>query len=636
MRLAPPAPGGWTVGTAMSPEQSQVERLHSLISVSRSLTAELDLNDIIHGILGAAIRVIPGADVGILFLYEPGLRKLKVSHAVGLGPTAYEIEIAPGEGMAGKAFLSGKPTVYTNQRGAAEIMRNAGQQNLKLFEEATRGIRYPQSALSAALVYKGDPIGAFVVENLHVAHAFDSFDRDLVDALAQVAASAIVNARLFESERESRIKLEALNEEIRTQRDQLQRRIDLQESLVEVVKEGFPLSTLARRLAGLTQASVVVLDALNRLRASEPEIDAETARDIGWMAPDAFVVILDHASSTRTRQTTNATNGEVLVSPVVGGNEVLGFIAINSERGFDAVDEDAADVGALVAAAEFLKERAIEENEIRRRSDLLEELLQGRVPPQASTISALRPPLGIAAGALRSDKGRAVHVPNVRIFRTFVAITQEVIERTKAPALVTVWNGHVVVIWALSGRSAEVVETDLRNVVAKLERIAPEWRATFGIGTRTERLEELSATCNEVRLGLQVREELGRYSPVFHVDALGAYRFILRSASGDHVADFCQRALGAVIDHDITRGTELLATFRSYLNKGGSVKEAAEALNIHPHTVQYRLQRLQHLSGLQLSHPDERLTLEMALRVVDALRLVDGPSQSERSLGDGP
>lgn len=618
-------------------EQSQVERLRGLITVSRSLTAELDLNDIIHEILGAATRVISGADVGILFLYEPDLRSLVVSHAIGMGPSAYEIRIAPGEGMSGKAFLMGKPAIYPDQAAAAEPMSEAGEENLERFEEATGGIRYPQSALSAALVYKGEPIGAFVVENLQVPGAFDSFDLDLVDALAQVAASAIVNARLFESEKESRIKLEVLNEEISLQRDQLQRRIDLQESLVEVVKEGLPLSTLATRLARLTQGSVVVLDALNRVRVSEPLVSAESVRDLDWVLPDAFVAALDQASGTRTRQKmTNGRVGEILVSPVVGGDEVLGFIAVMpKERGLDAVDEDAADAAGLVAAAEFLKERAVEETEIRRRSDLLEELLEGRVPPQASTISALRPPLGVAAGVLRAEKGGA-HSPDVRIFRAFVAVTQEVIERNPAAVLVTVWHNHVVLIWALSAKTAAEMDSDLHLVAAKLARVAPEWRATFGIGAKTDRLEDLAATCNEVRLGLEVREELGRYSPVFHVGALGAYRFILRAASGEHVADFCQRALGAVIEHDLRRGSDLISTFRTYVSNGGRVKEAAHALNIHPHTVQYRLERLQQLSGLNLGHPDERLTLEMALRVVDALRLVDVPNKGATTLGRRP
>jgi GAF domain-containing protein len=610
----------------MRAEATQVDRLRTLIEVSRSLTAELDLNDIIQGILGAAIRVIPGADAGILFLYKEDVKKLVVSHAVGMAPPAYDIAIDPGEGLSGRAFLAGKPTIYSHPEEAETVMSTAREANLRRFEEATGGIRFPQSALAAGLVYKGQPIGAFVVENLHVPGAFDSFDRDLVDALAQAASIAIVNARLFESERQSRFKLEGLNEEIKVQRDQLQRRISVQDALSEVVKEGLPISVLATRLAGLTEGAVVIMDALNRIRAMEPMLEAETAREMDWLDPETFNAALDRAGSSRLRQRLSAKRGaEIVLSPVIGGGEVLGFVGVKStRRGLDAVDEFAADSAALVAATEFLKERGIEESQIRTREDQLQALLEGRPPAGGPPFAALRPPLGLAAGVLRGEKHG--HRPPLRISRAFLAVTQEVVERSGAPVLVTVRDDHVVVVWPLSARSEAEMEADLNTVVAKVQNVAPEWPAMFGVGSRTEELTDLADTYNEVRLGLDVREHLGRYSRVFRVGALGVYRFILRAAAGGHVGDFCDRALGAVIEHDAQRNSQFLSTFRTYLEAGGSVKAAAQTLDVHPHTVQYRLNRLQQISNLRLNQPEDRLTLEMALRVMDALKLVNEPS----------
>jgi DNA-binding PucR family transcriptional regulator len=38
---------------------------------------------------------------------------------------------------------------------------------------------------------------------------------------------------------------------------------------------------------------------------------------------------------------------------------------------------------------------------------------------------------------------------------------------------------------------------------------------------------------------------------------------------------------------------------------------------VHVHTVQYRLSRLEELTGLSLRNAEERLTLELALRILD-------------------
>jgi hypothetical protein len=57
------------------------------------------------------------------------------------------------------------------------------------------------------------------------------------------------------------------------------------------------------------------------------------------------------------------------------------------------------------------------------------------------------------------------------------------------------------------------------------------------------------------------------------------------------------------------------ATLAAYLERGG-VGEAATALGIHRNTVTYRLRRIEELTGWDLTDPDLRLALLMALRVV--------------------
>ena len=49
--------GGQTA--SLEPDPTQVERLRTMIDITRSLTSALDLDETIRGILNAAIRVIP-------------------------------------------------------------------------------------------------------------------------------------------------------------------------------------------------------------------------------------------------------------------------------------------------------------------------------------------------------------------------------------------------------------------------------------------------------------------------------------------------------------------------------------------------------------------------------------------------
>lgn len=59
-------------------------------------------------------------------------------------------------------------------------------------------------------------------------------------------------------------------------------------------------------------------------------------------------------------------------------------------------------------------------------------------------------------------------------------------------------------------------------------------------------------------------------------------------------------------------------TLRAYLDAFGSIPKAAEALDVHPNTLRYRLRRALEISELDLEDADERIVLELGLRLLEA------------------
>src|SRR6202022_4508830 len=338
------------VGITSDVPQAERDRLMVLVEGSRSLTSELDLSDIIHEILQDAIRVIPAADAGMLFLYDPKRRRLTVNHAIGFGPEIYNLTVEAGEGLSGKAFKSGRPAIYPDRNAVMAGMVDSKQVNLRRFSTATAGI-FPQSALSAPLTYKGEPLGALVVENLFTPGAFGQFDVGLLDALAQVAAIAIVNARLFESERETRVKLIALNEAARREHEELEKRLALQTSFGAFVREGLPLASLAARLSSICKAQAVILDFLERVRASEPPVSAQSAHGLYPVDSNLLRPAIDQGRRTLMPQVLTLGEKSLLIAPVVGSGQVLGFILLGSDGPIPRFPEHAGARAALMGAA---------------------------------------------------------------------------------------------------------------------------------------------------------------------------------------------------------------------------------------------------------------------------------------------
>ena len=74
---------------------------------------------------------------------------------------------------------------------------------------------------------------------------------------------------------------------------------------------------------------------------------------------------------------------------------------------------------------------------------------------------------------------------------------------------------------------------------------------------------------------------------------------------------------------------ELLATLQAFLAHDGSTTETAEAMQLHRHTVGYRLSRLHEVSGLSPYESDGRERLGLGLK---AHHILD----ADRRLGGGP
>ncbi len=87
-----------------------------------------------------------------------------------------------------------------------------------------------------------------------------------------------------------------------------------------------------------------------------------------------------------------------------------------------------------------------------------------------------------------------------------------------------------------------------------------------------------------------------------------------------------ERILGPVIEYDDERGTELVRSLEVWLEHNRSTERAARALHLHPHTLAYRLRRLQQLTERDLSRISDTVDVWLALR---ARRLLEREAVSD-------
>ncbi|HEY2194721.1 MAG TPA: helix-turn-helix domain-containing protein [Actinomycetospora sp.] len=135
-----------------------------------------------------------------------------------------------------------------------------------------------------------------------------------------------------------------------------------------------------------------------------------------------------------------------------------------------------------------------------------------------------------------------------------------------------------------------------------------------GVGGFVERPEHLPRSYREAMQALTVRMRQAEPAGLITFEDLGLYR-LLATPEGRHAAGaFVEDWLGGLLAYDRERHADLVRTLGAYLDHGGNYDDTAAALHIHRSTLRYRLRRIRELSGHDLTHPDTRLNLHVAVR----------------------
>jgi purine catabolism regulator len=92
----------------------------------------------------------------------------------------------------------------------------------------------------------------------------------------------------------------------------------------------------------------------------------------------------------------------------------------------------------------------------------------------------------------------------------------------------------------------------------------------------------------------------------------------------DELAQLRDSTVTPLADYDGRHDTDLLATLRAFLAHDGSTTETAEAMQLHRHTVGYRLSRVQEVSGLSPYESDGRERLSLGIK---AQQILDADSR---------
>ena len=96
---------------------------------------------------------------------------------------------------------------------------------------------------------------------------------------------------------------------------------------------------------------------------------------------------------------------------------------------------------------------------------------------------------------------------------------------------------------------------------------------------------------------------------VLSASSMGIYKYMFNSGNQAEILDYCNEKLRTLEEYDHANGTFLQDTLLAYYMNGFSVGKTAEALFIHRNSLQYRINKIEELLGMELDDYMEYLNL---------------------------
>ncbi len=173
--------------------QQQVQELNTLYSIGRSVTSRLDLEVVLTRVVEAAV-FLTRAEEGLLLLLDPESGDLMLRAAKNVDEKqARQLRVPVQDPLAGQVFRTGEPLLITE--GQPKVVTGYLVHSL-----IYAPLRTPERGI----------FGLLGVMNREKPRSFTPHDVRLLCALADYAAVALENARLYEETETERRKLEGV------------------------------------------------------------------------------------------------------------------------------------------------------------------------------------------------------------------------------------------------------------------------------------------------------------------------------------------------------------------------------------------------------------------------------------------
>lgn len=324
----------------------------------------------------------------------------------------------------------------------------------------------------------------------------------------------------------------------------------------------------------------------------------------------------------RIKMRRNKPEIEGVALPVLGGGVTLGYIGVFVEDKLPVRIVRLMERSTLVLAVELLRQHTELESVIRARVDVFHHILENKYTTEEEArlkvaligLDVKRPFRAIVFSSFEPSAQPLARLFDHPMHRMF----KETVEKYGCGCIILPQNDDIFVfIYASPGMPQALPLHKIKDLAREAtKKLAAQYNiktGIVGVSTVQEGLAGVKEAHQEVIIAKSISCNIKSEWQVVCYEELGLLRLLFPLRNTHEARKFYLEYLGPLLNDNTGKGTDLIETLNCWLSCGCNRIRAAKKLFIHVNTLNYRLNKVEEILGIDLKNPEVQFELKIAL-----------------------
>jgi len=295
------------------------------------------------------------------------------------------------------------------------------------------------------------------------------------------------------------------------------------------------------------------------------------------------------------------------------------------ESDFDEIDKIIFEMAAVLAELSFFRQKSDKEIKYRYENEMLYELVKGKFSSEKDfreNIKVLNWNLKTSNRVILFDLKKLISNMirnNKKLPNNFQRqLINNALNEGKAGTISGDLGRYVVVIYPEDENNKSNKEKIREYVSIILDDFTSQEKKliTAGVGDVSSSLKNIHESYEQAKQSISVAYKISDdRRNIFFYSELGVYRLLYNVEESDFNS-FLSNTIFSLIEYDREHNTELVKTLKVYFDENANLTNLSKKMYIHYNTALYRLQRIEKITGFNINNAEDRLNLEIALKML--------------------